>query len=204
MADAPSDAVQSQSTNGKVPVDQQPDTTIGTGVDEKINVVDRRVETPLPRVNINEAVTPGHDMVVNHVDGSQELAQGHVAHAVMAEEAKTGEVVSLDSVNAGPAQENPRTPDPETNGPDQQVSGQTADEVVAASQPDVNANEPTPAFPTPSEGEEPAEPSVGEEDSKAVKNSKAVSEASADAQDKAPESEQETPAQPSADDVEGV
>lgn len=139
-----------EDTNGKVPADQQPDTTQGTGVDDKITVVDRREESPLPRININEPVTPGHDMVVNHIDGSQELAQGHVAAAVHAQEAKDpSKVVAAADVEAGPADENPRTPDPETNGPDQQVSGKTADVVVADSQPDVNPNEVTPAHPTP-------------------------------------------------------
>lgn len=145
-----------EDTNGTVPADQQPDTTQGTGVDDKITVVDRRAETPLPRININEAVTPGHDMVVNHIDGSQEMAQGHVAAAIHAQEAADpSKVVSVADVEAGEPDENPRTPDPETNGPDQQVAGKTADQVVADSQPDVSPNEVTPANPAPeSEGAE--------------------------------------------------
>src|SRR6185312_9888802 len=86
------------------------------------------------RIDIDKAVMPGHDMVVNHLDGSQELAQGHVARAVMEQEAATNKFVPVDKVKAVNT-ESPRSPDPETNGPDQQVPGQTADEVVAASQP---------------------------------------------------------------------
>lgn len=123
--------------------------------------IDESIQTqspdPLPRVNIDQPVTPGHDAVVNHVDGSQEVAQGHVAAAIHAQEAKTGEVVSVADVEAGEAQESPRSKDPETNGPDQQEPGKTADEVVAETQPEENPEEVTPAFPSPKEDEAPAE-----------------------------------------------
>lgn len=123
----------------------------------------------LGTINIDVSVTPGHDMVVNHVDGSQELAPGHVALAVMAAEAKQGNVVSLDAVDAQPS-ESPRSNDPEVNGPDNQgqPQGKTADEVVAASQADAPVP-PVPASPTEAAaapaadaGKAPAQPSLAD------------------------------------------
>lgn len=116
----------------------------------------------LASIDINASVLPGHDMVINHVDGSQELAQGHVALAVMAKEAEVGDVVSKDDVEAL-ASESPRSKDPEVNGPDQQVAGQVADAVVADSQADAPLP-PVPAFPTPVEEEASVDASEGSEE----------------------------------------
>lgn len=143
--------------NGKVPADQQPDETVEMALDTKIGVnEDPKV---LPRVNIDEPVVPGHDMVVNHIDGTQELAQGHVAAGIHAQEAETQEVVRVADFKAGKSDENPRDKDPEVNGPDQEAvaSDQATTEVVDASQPDVSPNEVTPASPTTEKVEE-AEP----------------------------------------------
>lgn len=95
-------------------------------------------QTPvtLATIDINVMVTPGHDMVVNHVDGSQELAQGSVALAVMAQEAVSGEHVDPADVTAQ-SSEAPRSSDPETNGIDQQTvaASNAVASLVAATAP---------------------------------------------------------------------
>lgn len=76
---------------------------------------------PTADLNIDEPVTPGHDMVVNHLDGNQELGTGNEAVAVAAAEAKSGEHVAVSEVKV-PAETTSRSaPDPEVNGLDQQT-----------------------------------------------------------------------------------
>lgn len=68
--------------------------------------------------DIHVSVVPGHDMVVNHVDGSQELASGEVAQKIMATEATNGgKVVSVASVTQPAEQPHRSVADPETNQP---------------------------------------------------------------------------------------
>lgn len=90
------------------------------------NSLDSKIHTNEPvslaHIDINVMVTPGHDMVVNHVDGSQEVAQGHIAVAVMAQEATNGGVVVAPADVEAQSTETPRSSDPEVNGKDQPVA----------------------------------------------------------------------------------
>lgn len=93
----------------------QDDPTTGMSIDQKITP---NTQSAPPTFDISQPVVPGHDMVVNHLDGAQELATGNEAVAVAAAEAEKGENVPVSDVQPQPEESNHRSmPDPETNQP---------------------------------------------------------------------------------------
>lgn len=143
--------------------------------------LDQRITTPNPdqrktdSIDINIQVTPGHDMVVNHLSGDQELGTGAEMNAVLeAENAGEGHTTVAEVQPVDNSVETPRTPDPETNGPDQQALKAAApvEETPAEETPEVDepAEEPAEVPAEPETPEEPAEvtqPDVNETDTPA-------------------------------------
>lgn len=146
----------------------QDDPTMNMSLDQKIQP---NTQTAPPTFDISQPVVPGHDMVVNHLDGTQELATGNEANAIAKAEAEKGENVPLSEVQPQPEESTHRSvPDPETNQPNPAVGRQlpeTGDPVSAPAEqepvddvtPEEVEDEPeTPKEETPEDSEEKSEP----------------------------------------------
>lgn len=107
----------------------QDDQTVNMSLDQKVQPNTR---TAPPTFDISQPVRPGHDMVVNHLDGAQELATGNEAVAVAAAEAESGQHVPVSAVQPQPTESVHRsTPDPETNQPAVSADSVPAEEAPA-------------------------------------------------------------------------
>jgi hypothetical protein len=127
------------------------DETVNMTIDEKIRP---QTLTAPPTFDISVPVVPGHDMVINHLDGTQELGTGNEALAVASQEAESGQHVPLSAVQPQPVESVHRSvSDPEVNGPDQVA---LKAEVAAAQA----ANAAPAAPPATEEPETPVEPEV--------------------------------------------
>jgi len=102
-----------------MPIPTKDETTTMT-IDEKIQP--QTLSAPAT-FDISQPVVPGHDMVVNHLDGTQELATGNEAVEIAAREAVKGSNVPLSEVQGQVAPEtlHRSVSDPEVNGPDQEL-----------------------------------------------------------------------------------
>lgn len=99
------------------------DPTANMTVDEKIQP---NTATAPESFDITVSVKPGHDMVINHLDGAQELGTGNEMLAVTAAEAASGTHVPLSDVQVDPETTHRSFPDPETNQPNPAVDAVTA------------------------------------------------------------------------------
>lgn len=166
---------------------QTTDPTQTMTIDEKIQP---NVAEPLATFDITIAVTPGHDMVINHGDGSQELSTGAEMLAVVAKETELGRNVPLAEVQAAvdPETTHRSVPDPEVNGTDQAT---LAAVVAPADAPEV-----------PDEPEAPAETPEQTPVSETVTEPDVAPEKPA--QDPVPQTSPETSVAPTPEDVEGL
>lgn len=109
-------------TNSEEPVpdpQHQDDPTTRMSIDEKITP---NTQTTPSTFDISQPVIPGHDMVINHLDGTQELGTGNEMLAVTAAEAESGSHVPLSDIQPQPKEILHRSvSDPEVNGPDQEL-----------------------------------------------------------------------------------
>jgi hypothetical protein len=120
----------------------QEDPTTTMSIDEKITV---NTATAPATFDITVPVVPGHDMVINHLDGIQELGTGNEAVAVAAKEAETGTHVPLSDVQPQPAEVTHRSvPDPETNQPNPAVAPPATEEPETPVEPEVPVEAETP------------------------------------------------------------
>lgn len=161
----------------------QNDPTTNMSIDQKITP---NTQTVPPTFDISQPVVPGHDMVINHLDGAQELGTGNEANAVVAAEAEQGQHVALSDVQPQPEETVHRsTPDPETNQPNPAVA--TPSQLPEVGDERVNeASVETPDQPA-EEPEVPTVPDVPEEDAA-----------------EAPKEDSEVPSEPTSADVADV
>lgn len=150
----------------------QDDPTVNMSIDQKVQP---NTQTVPATFDISQPVVPGHDMVVNHLDGVQELATGNEAVAVAAAEAEQGQHVPVSAVQPQPEETVHRsTPDPETNQPNPAVPAvpavvnpvETPEAPVEPPETPVEASEPNPkeedTAPSEVPSETPSEPSSDE------------------------------------------
>lgn len=128
------------------------DPTTSMTLDEKIQPQTLSVPDTF---DISQPVTPGHDMVINHLDGTQELGTGNEMLAVTAAEADSGQHVPLASVQVAPETDHRSVSDPEVNGPDQ--AALLAEKVALQAPAPKKTKAPAPAKTAPAPVEEPAE-----------------------------------------------
>lgn len=133
------------------------DPTSTMTIDEKITP---QTLTAPETFDISIPVLPGHDMVINHLDGTQELGTGNEAVEIAAREAVKGSNVPLSEVKGQVAPEtlHRSVPDPETNQPvvsetvEPEVTPEVEPEVVTPTAepevPEEPVTEPAPAEPT--------------------------------------------------------
>jgi hypothetical protein len=128
----------------------QSDPTVNMSLEQKVQPNTAAATTTF---DISQPVVPGHDMVINHPSGSQELANGNVAMAVAAKEAEVGHDVSPDEVEALPeAQPHRSVVDPEVNQPqlsEPDAAPESENDSPEAPEPEAPEEEPEEAAPQP-------------------------------------------------------
>lgn len=134
----------------------QEDPTLNMSLDQKIQP---NTAQPTTTFDITQQVVPGHDMVINHPSGNQELASGNVAAAVAAKEAETGQDVDPKDVEAVPESTPHRSvQDSEVNQPQlaesakEDVEGETGAEALETDETDFES--------TPEQETEPTEEEI--------------------------------------------